>query len=76
MLEWYLVLSVASFAGGWFVRNHIGNIATDAASAVTAATVIHTSSPALNAAVAGVGTSVASAVKSAGTAAAATPAAS
>lgn len=56
MLEYILISASLGAAGGWFLRNHVGNIATAAASAVTAATIIHT------------GTTADAALKSAGAA--------
>lgn len=68
MLEAILISLTAGAAGGWFMRNHVGNIATAAASAITAATIIHTGTP-LDAAVKSAGATVAADVGSVLTAA-------
>lgn len=62
MLETILITAAVAFGLGWFARNHVGNIATAAASAVTSATIIHTGTPA-DAALKSVGAEVAKGVQ-------------
>lgn len=69
MLEYILIAAAVGFVGGWFARNHVGNIATAAASAITHATVIHTGNAAVDDAVKSAGETVAADIGKALTAA-------